>query len=305
VESPLENRLPARLAVPACLFVAACAATPPAIHVTIVHECTQQSRAEKPAVVTVLAERPPDPAPAEKPAAKQPPAETHPAIGHWEYEGAAGPEHWGALDPTWGACATGAKQSPIDLEEPRRHGRASPITFAYRPTAATITDNGHTLQVGFAPGSYIEIDRHRYDLVQFHVHSPSEHTVRGVHHVMELHLVHKDAAGKLAVVGVFFDDGAPSPALGYVWDHWPSERSHETSIGFYDPTDLLPEDRDVSRYDGSLTTPPCSEGVVWNVMRVGRTDSTAHLDGLREHYPMNARPVVERSAGKPAGRRRL
>jgi carbonic anhydrase len=240
------------------------------------------------------------------PAAQAPSSDAHGAAAaahpaekaahpHWGYEGAEGPAAWGKLSPEWASCGAGKSQSPIDIEP--KNGRASPIEFHYRPTAATIVDNGHTLQVNFAPGSSIAIEGHAYQLLQFHVHTPSEHTIAGERYPMELHLVHKDDAGKLAVVGVLYDLGAASQALGTVWARWPRKVGAEDKLPKpIDPVALLPETRSLYRYSGSLTTPPCTEGVVWNVLRRTMTDSKTNLDILRLHYPVNARPVLPRGA---------
>ena len=216
---------------------------------------------------------------------------------HWDYEGKSGPPTWGTLDPAWRTCLVGKAQSPIDIEP--RSGSASPITFHYKPTVATPFDNGHTLQVDLAPGSTIEIEGTAYQLLQFHFHTPSEHTIAGEHYPLEVHLVHQDGDGKLAVISVLYDSGAESRALGAVWSRWPkTPGSQDRARKTFDPSDLLPETRTVYRYPGSLTTPPCSEDVVWNVMRRTMTDSKAHLDGFARHYANNARPLQARNGRK-------
>jgi len=209
---------------------------------------------------------------------------------HWAYDGKAGPKAWGKLDPEWSKCSSGKAQSPIDILP--RAGNASPIEFHYRPTPASIIDNGHTLQVNFEPGSTIDIDRHTYALVQFHFHTPSEHSIAGEHYPLELHLVHKDVDGKLAVIGVLFDAGAESKVLPSLWAQWP--RKVDTAAKLprpFDPSLLLPDNRKVFRYSGSLTTPPCSEGVVWNVMRRTLSDTRGHIDEFIKRYPLNARDI--------------
>ena len=225
-------------------------------------------------------------------AAKTPKAEEikKPEPPHWSYDGKSGPPMWGTLDPAWSTCQSGTAQSPIDIEP--KAGSASPIVFRYKPTAATVVDNGHTLQVNLAAGSSIEIDGQPYALVQFHFHTPSEHTIAGEHYPMELHLVHKDAAGKLAVIGVLYDAGADAKALDTVWAKWPRKVGVEDKLKKpFDPTQLLPATRTVFRYTGSLTTPPCSEGVVWNVMRRTLSDGKPYLDAFGRHYPHNSRDV--------------
>jgi len=225
------------------------------------------------------------------------PKHDEPAAPHWGYDGKLGPPTWGTLDPAWRTCATGKAQSPIDIEP--RAGTATPIVFHYKPTAATIIDNGHTLQVNLALGSSIEIDGVTYELVQFHFHTPSEHTIAGEHYPLELHLVHKDGAGKLAVIGVLYDVGAESKVLGGLWAAWPHKVGAEDKLKKpFDPSALLPETRTVFRYTGSLTTPPCTEGVVWNVMRRTLSDARPHLDAFGLHYKVSARDVQPRGDRK-------
>lgn len=207
---------------------------------------------------------------------------------HWSYEGKTGPAAWGTLDPAWSACGEGKAQSPIDIEP--RAGTATPIVFHYKPTAATIIDSGHTLQVNVAAGSSIEIDSWPYELVQFHFHSPSEHTIAGEHYPLEVHLVHKDVKGKLAVIGVLYDVGAEARPLAALWSRWPRKIGVEDKLRKpFDPAGLLPETRTVFRYSGSLTTPPCTEGVVWNVMRRTLSEARKHLTMFSQHYSVNAR----------------
>jgi carbonic anhydrase len=225
------------------------------------------------------------------------PKHGEPAALHWGYDGKLGPAAWGTLDPAWGTCATGKAQSPIDIEP--KAGTATPIVFHYKATAATIIDNGHTLQINLALGSSIEIEGVTYELVQFHFHTPSEHTIAGEHYPLELHLVHKDGAGKLAVIGVLYDVGAESKVLGGLWSAWPHKVGAEDKLKKpFDPSALLPETRTVFRYAGSLTTPPCTEGVVWNVMRRTLSDARPRLDAFGLHYKLNARDVQPRGERK-------
>jgi carbonic anhydrase len=166
----------------------------------------------------------------------------------------------------------------------------APVSFTYRPTAGELVDNGHTLQMNLQPGSTAVVDGHAYDLVQFHIHTPSEHTVGGEALPMEVHLVHKDKAGKLAVVGVRFAAGTASAAMTPVWAAAPA-KGGKAKVARFDPATLLPRDRSAYRYDGSLTTPPCSEGVEWIVMRRTATDSAAHIEAFEKRFGANARPV--------------
>jgi carbonic anhydrase len=225
-----------------------------------------------------------------KPGGVRPDEAKKPEPPRWGYDGKLGPAAWGTLDPTWKLCQSGIAQSPIDIEP--KAGTASAIAFHYKPTAAAIVDTGHTLQVNLAPGSSIEIDGHSYALTEFHFHTPSEHTIAGEHYPLEVQLVHRDEAGKLAMIGVLYDAGAESRPLDALWVKWPRKLGAEDKLRKpFDPSVLLPETRTVFRYPGSLTTPPCTEGVMWNVMRRTRSDGKASLDAFGRHYPRNAREV--------------
>jgi carbonic anhydrase len=216
---------------------------------------------------------------------------------HWGYDGEAGPAHWGRLKPEFALCASGERQSPIDI----RDGIAVDLElprFDYRPSAFSVIDNGHTVQVNLAPGNTVEVMGRRYELVQFHFHRPSEERINGRLFEMSVHLVHRDPDGRLAVVGVVLERGAARPALQQVWNNLPLEK-HEAlaASGTIDPAALLPEDRRYFTYMGSLTTPPCSEGVLWMVMQQPVQASPAQIGIFSRLYPMNARPV-QQSAGR-------
>jgi carbonic anhydrase len=210
---------------------------------------------------------------------------------HWSYAGAQGPKRWGELDDAFATCATGREQSPIDLPARRRGETEESVFFVYRPTGGKVVDNGHTLQVDLEPGSYAVVDGARYDLVQFHVHTPSEHQVDGEAYAMEVHLVHKNKSGRLAVVGVLFEAGAASPAMAAVWKQAPKKPGVAPLKKKFDPATLLPDDTAADRYAGSLTTPPCSEGVRWIVLRRPRTDAEAKIAAFRARFGANARPT--------------
>jgi carbonic anhydrase len=212
------------------------------------------------------------------------PDATHVA-GPWGYQGEHGPEAWG------GACASGQAQSPIDILP--RPASAPEMFFVYRPTAGTVVDTGHTLQVDVEPGSYVVLDGARFDLVQFHVHTPSEHTIAGERYPLEIHFVHRDRDGALAVVGVLFDEGDPAKAMLPVWSAAPRTGGKAKLARPVDPEGLLPAQRSAFRYDGSLTTPPCTEGVRWIVLRHTRTEDAKHIGAVRARFGENARPVQE------------
>jgi len=209
----------------------------------------------------------------------------------WAYEGAAGPQAWGALRPEFSLCANGQRQSPIDIQG----GLAvdlEPVRFDYQASRFAVVDNGHTVQVNLAPGNAIEVGGKRFELQQFHFHRPAEERIDGRAFEMSLHLVHKDEQNRLAVVALLFDRGPPQPVVQQAWNHLPLERHQETVARVaLDLEALLPADRRYYTYMGSLTTPPCSEGVQWVVMRQPLTLAPEQIDLFARIYPMNARPV--------------
>jgi carbonic anhydrase len=212
---------------------------------------------------------------------------------HWDYVGTAGPDAWGKMQPEYSKCATGTRQSPIDI----RGGIAvdlEPIKFDYRPSAFSVIDNGHTVQVNVEPGNSITIIGKRYELVQFHFHRPSEERINGRQYDMVAHLVHKDVDGKLAVVAVLLDRGSAQAIVQSVWNNLPLEKGDEVRAGTrIDLSQLLPEDKRYYTYMGSLTTPPCSEGVLWMVMKQPVPISVEQVAIFSRLYPMNARPIQQ------------
>jgi carbonic anhydrase len=215
----------------------------------------------------------------------------------WSYEGESGPQAWARLDPAHATCASGKRQSPIDL----RDGIAvdlEAIAFDYRPGAFRVIDNGHTVQVNVAPGNHLTVGGRRYALQQFHFHRPSEERIAGRQFAMVVHLEHRSADGRLAIVAVLLDEGPAQPAVQLVWNHLPLEKHEEQAAPVpLDPTALLPEDRRYYTYMGSLTTPPCTEGVLWLVMKQPGTLSAKQEAIFARLYPMNARPL-QAAAGR-------
>ena len=211
--------------------------------------------------------------------------------GTWAYEGTAGPQAWGALKPEFSLCANGQRQSPIDIQG----GLAvdlEPVQFDCQSSRFAIIDNGHTVQVNLAPGNAIELGGRRFELQQFHFHRPAEERIDGRALEMSLHLVNKDGQGRLAVVALLFDRGPPQPVVQQVWKNLPLEKHQETAArATLDLSELLPADRRYCTYLGSLTTPPCSEGVQWVVMRQPLTLAPEQIDLFARLYPTNARPV--------------
>ena len=217
------------------------------------------------------------------------------AAAHWSYQGPAGPQTWGGLKPEFTLCGAGQRQSPIDI----RGGLAvdlDPVKFNYQATPFAVIDNGHTVQANVAQGNHIDIGGKRFELVQFHFHRPSEERIDGRQFEMSLHLVHKDDQGRLAVVAVLMDKGLPQPAVQKVWNSLPLEKGEELAARTpLELAELLPTDRRYYTYMGSLTTPPCSEGVQWVVMRQPVSMSPEQIELFARMYPMNARPLQQAS----------
>lgn len=209
----------------------------------------------------------------------------------WSYEGANGPAHWAEIClPRNAVCAAGTRQSPIDLPA-APEGDLPHLSFHYQLTPLEVVNNGHTIEVEVEPGSYLRIGTERFDLVQFHFHTPSEHQLQGQSFPMELHFVHRNALGELAVVGVFLQEGASHPLLQEIWDHIPGHELAGPHSGSIDPEELLPADRGYYRYAGSLTTPPCTEGVRWHVLHQPIEVSAAQIEEFQAIFPFNARPL--------------
>lgn len=239
--------------------------------------------------------------PAEKPVEK--PAEPVKKEVHWGYEGEGAPEFWGTLKPEYALCGTGKYQSPIDFNKTYRTELES-IQFSYNDVPLKVVNNGHSIQVNCEPGSSITVDGQKYELLQFHFHAPSEHTVKGSFYDMELHLVHKNENGELAVVGVFMKKGKPNNLIQVIWDNIPQELNKENLVSglSINPSGLLPKVRTYYHYYGSLTTPPCTEGVNWSVMKTPIEVSEEQIEKFklvmgvnnnRPVQPLNKRFVLE------------
>ena len=209
----------------------------------------------------------------------------------WGYAGDIGPAQWAALDPAFAACAHGTEQSPIDLADAVTDDHPA-IAFDYVPRSAEIVNNGHTIEVNVDWGSGIIVGDIRYELLQFHFHRGSEHTVAGVRFPLEMHLVHRSDDGALAVVGVLFRESAASETLAPIWELLPPEPDATVALpGTVDVAGLLPDRLTTWRYTGSLTTPPCTEGVSWAVMTEPMTLSAAQIETFAAIYDGNYRPV--------------
>jgi carbonic anhydrase len=215
---------------------------------------------------------------------------------HWTYTGHGGPSDWGTISPDFSVCKLGKFQSPIDIRDAKPADLPA-IKFDYKPSPLKIIDNGHTIQVNYAPGSSIEVGGMRYELVQFHFHKPSEEKINGKAHAMVAHLVHKNAEGKLAVVAVLLDKDGASDLIETLWKNIPKEKGKENSVSgtTIDISKLLPEKRGYYTFQGSLTTPPCSEGVTWFVLKTPVKIADSEVESFGKIYPLNARPVQPRN----------
>ena len=199
-------------------------------------------------------------------------ADTSTGLG-WSYQAETGPTHWAELDERFALCATGQSQSPIDLTAAVAADLVNP-EFHYSPAPLNLLNNGHTVQVPYAPGSYILLAGKQYDLLQFHFHSPSEHTIEGQPQAAELHLVHQNDVGELAVVAVMLQaeeearqKGDGSMGYDLLSAHLPRAVGDKVRTGKrVNVRSLLPTQTTTYRYQGSLTTPPCSESVTWLIM---------------------------------------
>ncbi len=232
-----------------------------------------------------------------RPAAHAPGSAGAAHAAHWDYAGSGGPDAWGRMKPEFAKCSSGTRQSPIDIRDGIRV-ELDAVQFDYKPSAFRVIDNGHTVQVNVGPGNSIEVMGRRYELLQFHFHRPSEERINGKQFDMVAHLVHKDIDGRLAVVAVLLDRGSVQPIVQSVWNNLPLEKGDEVAArGALNLNELLPTERSYFTYMGSLTTPPCSEGVLWMVMKTPVPISGEQINIFSRLYPMNARPV-QSAAGR-------
>ncbi|MBI5917044.1 MAG: carbonic anhydrase family protein [Bacteroidetes bacterium] len=222
---------------------------------------------------------------------------------HWEYEGEDGPDHWGELCDTWDC--DGHKQSPVNIVPPPTRQLSKSLRFYWKNTATNIVNNGHTIQYNIdqpaiaTDGSYISLNGQKYYLLQFHLHSASEHTVNGEHYPVEIHFVHRNPnTGRLAVVGVFVEEGDENPFFEHIADTWPHTQGSYVTTDTYNPNVLMPAGyNDFLKahfwwYDGSLTTPPCSEIVNWMVWSTNIEASHEQIEEMEALLHENYRPTL-------------
>lgn len=212
----------------------------------------------------------------------------------WDYEGTNNPAAWGNLSEEFALCKTGKNQSPINLD-PTATPMTGDLKLRYATVVFEVVNNGHSIQVNYPKGSYAKIGEDIYNLLQFHFHTPSEHTVAGKASAMEVHLVHANEAGDFAVISAMIEPGAESYDVSKVWRNIPEVGASQKSGLVVNAANLLPEDLTYIRYSGSLTTPPCSENVTWFVMQEPITLSSEQIETFQSLYPMNARPIQRTS----------
>lgn len=181
----------------------------------------------------------------------------------WSYSQA---QQWGKLDQKYSAC-NGVNQSPINIERAVK-AELEPLKFSYDTQVQAIQNNGHTVQVDFAQGGVLHLDGDQFALKQFHLHSPSENKIKGKSYPLEIHFVHANAKGELAVVGLMYEQGIENPMLTRMWERLPKSKGEKVVLKTPQPVNnMLPKNREYYRFSGSLTTPPCSEGVRWIIMK--------------------------------------
>ncbi|MGL4752801.1 MAG: carbonic anhydrase [Aeromonadaceae bacterium] len=211
---------------------------------------------------------------------------------HWGYEGDVAPANWGKLSDEYAVCGNGKNQSPVDIHSAVK-ARLAPLATAYQAGGDQILNNGHTIQVIYEAGSHISIDGAAFTLKQFHFHAPSENLIAGRSYPLEVHLVHADEAGNLAVVALMFNEGKANPLLQTLWAQMPAKAGDKVALNkSVNVADLLPKDKHYYRFAGSLTTPPCSEGVRWLVLKKPMTASKQQIEQFAKlmGHPNN-RPV--------------
>ena len=216
--------------------------------------------------------------------------ESHPP--HWTYSGAENPKQWGKLDPAYSLCSLGRTQSPIDVKNPKL-ADLPVLKIDYEAVPLNIVDNGHTIQVNYPPGSTLTVGDKTYTLKQFHFHHPAEEHINGKSFPLVAHLVHADADGHLAVIAVLFELGTANSLIDALWKNIPAEKEKAQDVPSVSvqAQGLLPIERGYFTFAGSLTTPPCSEGVTWYVLKSHTSISPEQVAGFAKNYPMNARPI--------------
>ncbi|MGI9570862.1 MAG: carbonic anhydrase [Desulfobulbia bacterium] len=218
---------------------------------------------------------------------------------HWSYEGDDGPDNWGELSDKYSRCRDGQNQSPVDLVADYEVDLPE-LVFEYHGTPLKETNNGHTIMLNVTKGNFLSVPEKnwKFELQQGHFHSPSEHTINGEHFPMEIHLVHTGSKGELVVVGVMVEEGEEDPMLNRIWSFMPEAvgETRESPLTVFE-AGVMPPTRDYFSYDGSLTTPPCSEGVSWIVLHEPLTASAEQVERFKQRVgPSTNRPIQPKNA---------
>lgn len=212
----------------------------------------------------------------------------------WSYAGARGPAHWGDLDPQYAACKAGKEQSPIDIRNALK-AELPALRFEYKSGPLKIINNGYTaVRVNYAPGNgnFLIVGDQRYELTQFHFHHPSEEYIHGQPYDMVIHLMHESSDRKIAAVAVLLKAGNANAAMQQLWQYMPRTEGREEDIAGVriNPAGLLPRETSYYTYMGSVTAPPCSEGVAWFVLKTPVEVSAREISAFAELYPHDVRP---------------
>ena len=218
----------------------------------------------------------------------------HRGEAHWSYEGDTGPQAWGRMKPEFNLCAIGKRQSPIHIDErDTLQGPAEPLLFNYQPSDGSVVNNGHTIQVDVQGDNTLTVRGSVYKLLQFHFHTPSEERVNSRGYAMVAHLVHRNAEGQLAVVALLMDPGTANGLINKVWTYMPLDSGDRVRMpqNLLDLNELLPKDQRYYQFMGSLTTPPCTEGVLWMVIKQPISVGRDQIRLFSQLFPNNARPV--------------
>lgn len=215
---------------------------------------------------------------------------------HWSYDGDEGQNNWASLDERFEMCAKGLNQSPINISTPI-DATLVPLILEGNAKAKTFVNNGHTVQANFEKGNYLTIENKKYELKQIHFHIPSENHIDGKVFPMEAHLVHADKNNNLAVIGVMFEVSEDNTVLNKLLRNLPENKDQKEEVkseifGY----EILPESKEYYRFNGSLTTPPCSEGVKWIVLKTPVTISKSQLKDFEAVLPRNARDIQDINA---------
>jgi carbonic anhydrase len=215
--------------------------------------------------------------------------EREPAL--WSYSGDSGPAQWAALDPNYKACGRGKSQSPVDIVDPAE-AQLPPLQFAYQWKLKHVSHNGHAIQVDPEPGSWLRVGEQRFELQELHFHTPSETRIEGKRYPLEAHYFHKGAGGTLLMLAVLFEDGPINPSVGKILSTspWSTDQIDASKLRVTE-RELLPAERGYFLYNGSLTTPPCTEDVRWIVLGAPLAVAASQIRAFEQIVGRNAREL--------------